>query len=99
MVKKRQRYPREFKLEAIALARESTRTVAEVARDLGIGPSLLHRWIQQLDEGDAATAFPGSGQRREAEDEVRRLRRELERVKQERDFLKRAAAFFARELP
>lgn len=99
MVKKRQRYPKEFKLEAVALARESSRTVAEVARDLGIGPSVLHRWIQQLDEGDAATAFPGSGQRREGDDEMRRLKRELERVKQERDFLKKAAAFFARESP
>lgn len=99
MVKKRRRFPKEFKLEAVQLARESERSVAEVARDLGIGPSLLHKWIQQLEVRDPATAFPGSGKVGEADDEVRRLRRELERVKQERDFLKKAAAFFARESP
>jgi transposase len=99
MVKKRRRYPKEFKLEAVQLARESERSVADVARDLGIAPSLLHKWIQQLEERDPETAFPGNGNVGEGEDEVRRLRRELERVKQERDFLKKAAAFFARESP
>ena len=99
MVKKRRHFPKDFKLEAVQLAQESERSVAEVARDLGIGPSLLHRWIQQLEERDPATAFPGSGQVGAAADEVRRLRRELERVRQERDFLKKAAAFFARESP
>ena len=76
-----------------------TDRLAEVARDLGIAPNVLHRWVQQLEEQDPATAFPGSGQVNDADDEVRRLRRELERVKQERDFLKKAAAFFARESP
>lgn len=99
MVKKRRRYAKEFKLEAVQLARESEKTVAEVARDLGVLPSLLHRWIQQLEVRDAEEAFPGNGKVAEPEEEVRRLRRELERVKQERDFLKKAAAFFARESP
>ena len=99
MVKKRRQFPKEFKVEAVQLARESDRPVAEVARDLGIAPSLLHRWIQQVEEQDPATAFPGSGKVREADDEVRRLQRELARVQQERDFLKKAAAFFARESP
>jgi transposase len=99
MVKKRRRYSKEYKLEAVQLARESERSVAEVARDLGIAPSLLHRWIQRLEDRDAETAFPGHGKVVEPEDEVRRLQRELERVKQERDFLKKAAAFFARESP
>ena len=99
MVKKRRRYAREFKLEAVQLARESEKTVAEVARDLGVSPSLLHRWIQQLEVRDPEVAFPGHGKVTEPEEEVRRLRRELERVRQERDFLKKAAAFFARESP
>jgi Transposase len=60
MVKKRQRYPKEVELEAVALARESNRTVAEVARDLGIGPSVLHRWIQQLWVGRADMVTPGA---------------------------------------
>lgn len=99
MVRKRRRYAKEFKLEAVQLARESEKTVAEVARDLGVSPSLLHRWVQQLEARDPEAAFPGNGNVAEPEEEVRRLRRELERVKQERDFLKKAAAFFARESP
>ena len=99
MVKKRRHFTKEFKLEAVQLARESEQSVAQVARDLGLAPSLLHKWIQQLEVQDPATAFPGSGQVAEPDDEVRRLQRELERVKQERDFLKKAAAFFARESP
>jgi transposase len=99
MVKRRRRYPTEFKREAAQLARESEQSVAEVARDLGIAPSLLHRWIKQVEARDVATAFPGNGKLEAPEDEVRRLQRELERVKQERDFLKKAAAFFARESP
>lgn len=97
MVKKRRRYTREFKLEAVQLATESEKTLAEVARDLGISASLLHGWKKQYDSGDPETAFPGHGKRAGSEDEVWRLKRELEQVKQERDFLKRAAAFFARE--
>lgn len=99
MVKKRRRYPKEFKLEAVQLARESERSVADVARDLGLRPSLLHKWIKQLEVRGPATAFPGAGKVAEPEEEVRRLRRDLERVTQERDFLKKAAAFFARESP
>ena len=91
MVKKRRRYPKEFKLEAVQLAVESDRTLAEVARDLGLAPSLLHKWKQQVDERDPAAAFPGNGTAAGPADEVRQLRRELERVKQERDFVKKAA--------
>ena len=99
MVKKRRKYPKEFKLEAVRLALESERSLAEVARDLGIAPALLHQWKQQLDQRDPATAFPGHGTPAGPEDETRQLRRELEQVKQERDFLKKAAVFFARESP
>ena len=99
MVKKRQRYTKEFKLEAVQLALESKKTMAEVARDLGLSPALLHSWKQALEKRDAATAFPGHGKAAGPEDELRQVRRELERVRQERDFLKKAAAFFARESP
>ncbi len=97
MVKKKRKYTREFKLEAVRLALESEKTLSEVARDLGIAPSLLHDWKKQYESKDPATVFPGHGKRAGPEDEVRRLKRELEEVKQERDFLRRAAAFFARE--
>ena len=99
MVKKRRKYEKEFKLEAVRLALESERSLAEVARDLGIAPALLHQWKQQLDKRDPAAAFPGHGKLAGPEDETRRLRRELEQVTQERDFLEKAAAFFARESP
>ncbi len=99
MVKKRQRYPKAFKLEAVQLALESEKTLAEVARDLGMAPALLHAWKQALEKRSPKAAFPGHGKAAGPEDEVRRLQRELERVKQERDFLKKAAVFFARESP
>ncbi len=99
MVKKRRQYTKEFKLEAVQLAVESERSLAEVARDLGIGPRLLHKWKQQVDKRTPATVFPGQGTPAGPEDETRQLRRELERVRQERDFLKKAAVFFARESP
>ena len=99
MVKKRRKFTKEFKLEAVRLVLESDHTVAHVARDLGIAPSLLHRWKDQVAEQKEAAVFPGSGKSTGPEDETRRLRRELEEVKQERDFLKKAAVFFARESP
>lgn len=97
MVRKQRKYMREFKLEAVRLAIESEKTLTQVARDLGIAPSLLHGWKKQYESGDPTTVFPGQGKRAGPEDEVWRLKRELEEVKQERDFLRRAAAFFARE--
>ena len=99
MVRKRRRYPKEFKLEAVQLALESEKSLAEVARDLGIAPALLHKWKQQVEQRIPDAVFPGHGKTGGPEDEVRQLRCELERVRQERDFLKKAAAFFARESP
>ena len=67
---------------------------AQVARELGIGANLLTRWKREA-EGEGARAFGGSGSTRD--EEVVRLKRELARVKKERDFLREAATFFARE--
>ena len=91
----RRQYPEEFKQEAVRLVRDSARPVAQVARDLGISESLLYRWRTQHRQAEAQ-GTTRAGQRTEAE-EVTHLKRELVRVTQERDFLKRAAAFFARE--
>ncbi len=82
-------------MEAVRLVTEEGRRVAEVARDLDISPSVLRRWRQQLD-ADPGGAF-GHGQAVTDADELTRLRRELAQVRQERDFLKKAAAFFAKE--
>ncbi len=96
MVRSRRSYTREFKVEAVRLAHESEKSVAQIARELGIQPTLLGRWIKQL-EVDFEQAFPGKGHLKDRDEEVRRLRRELERVTQERDILKKAVAIFSKE--
>ena len=94
----RGRYPREFKVEAIRLLNEGDRPAAEIARDLGIKRTLLYRWRDQSnDKGDKA--FKGSGRPKlEEMSDLSRLKQELRAVKEERDILKKAAAYFARDL-
>jgi len=93
----RKRYTREFKLEAVRLLQQSDQPVTEIARQLGIRRNLLYKWRETLGEKGEAS-FPGSGRKRDFEQENARLKRELEQVKEERDILKKAAAYFAREL-
>jgi transposase len=88
---KRRQFSREFKQEAVRLAAESGRPLTHIARELNIRTEQLRRWRRKL--GGAASAEGSSPE----SDELRRLRRELELTRQERDFLKKAAAFFARE--
>ena len=92
---KRRRYTEEFKREAVRLVRESAHPVAQVARDLGIPDNVLYRWTAQHRQAEAH-GTTRAAQRTEAE-ELTRVKRELARVTQERDFLKRTAAFFAKE--
>jgi transposase len=94
----RQRFTKEFKLEAVRLLRQSGRPATELARELGVPRNRLYKWAAQLDAA-GGHAFPGSGHPVAAEDEVVRLRRENARLKEERDILKKAAAYFAKELP
>ncbi len=89
-------YTVEFKLEAVRLAEAQGVPVAAVARQLGINPNLLYRWRQEFAER-GQEAFPGQGQLIGSEKEVQQLRRELARVREERDILKKAVAFFAKE--
>lgn len=90
----RRKYSEEFKREAVSLTRQPGVSVAQVARDIGINANQLYRWRQQL-EAHADKPFPGSGTARDQE--VLALKRELAKVKKERDFLRDAAAFFAKE--
>jgi transposase len=94
----RRKYTREFKLEAVRLVQKGNSAV-RVAEQLGIRCDMLRQWKQQVENNELGEAevFPGSGHVANAEQEVRRLRRELEQVTQERDFLKKAAAYFAKE--
>ena len=90
---RRRKYSQEFKREAVAQTEAEGVTIGQVAEELGVNPRLLSRWRQQyLKEG--AKAFPGQGKPRD--EEMAALKRELSRVKKERDFLKEAAAFFAK---
>ena len=91
-------YTHEFKLEALRLSETSGKSMAQVARELGIPDGVLYRWRRQLRE-EPQTAFPGKGHQGELEEENRRLRRELERVQQERDILKKAIAIFSHGQP
>src|SRR4051812_41244261 len=96
MARQRRTYTREFKIEAVKLVTEKGQSVAEAARSLGIGETLLRSWkIAFQDLG--AQAFPGNGCLPAVEEELRRLRAENKRLRQEREILKKAAAFFARE--
>lgn len=88
---KRRQFSREFKVEAVRVLAESGRPLSQVARELALRPEQLREWRRQL--GSEAPTGPVSAET----EELRRLRRELEITRQERDFLKKAAAFFAKE--
>ncbi len=94
MGKSRRKFSREFKLEAVKQVVEQDRSVSEVAEGLGVHPSLLGRWKSQL-IAEGEFAFPGKGKPSAADEEIRRLRKDLAIARQERDILKKAAAYFA----
>ncbi len=95
---KRRRYTREFKLEAVRLTEAEDKTITDVAFDLGLSVNTLYRWRSELGVA-GEEAFPGQGQMKASDDEVRRLQREVARLRQERDILKKAITFFAKENP
>ena len=98
MPKEQRTFPKEFKLEAVPLVRRSGKSQVQVARELGIADSTLHHWCKQFAE-QSSPAFPGSGHQTPPEEELRRLKRELEGTRQERDILKKALAIFSRSQP
>lgn len=93
--KKRRSYDKQFKLDAVRRIVEEGRSVASVARDLGINENSLHHWKEELLNG-GKDAFPGKGKLRPDDEELRRLERELEEVKEERDILKKALGYFSK---
>ncbi len=95
MPRMRPPYPPEFKAEAVQLARESERSIPALAADLGVSSEALRSWLRQAD-ADVGAGPPGALTSTEQE-ELRRLRRENHVLKQEREILKKAAAFFAKE--
>jgi transposase len=93
MQKAQKTYTAEFKREAVRLAQTSGKPITHVARELGISDTSIHQWRKELTE-HSSEAFPGSGHQTAQEEEVRRLKRELDMVKQERDILKKRSASF-----
>ena len=89
----RRRFTAEYKQEAVVLVQQSDIPVAEIARNLGLHDNLLRRWVKEQAD-PVKRSFPGQGNPRD--EEVTRLKRELLQVKKERDFLKEAAAYFAK---
>jgi transposase len=95
MTKMQRTFTREFKLEAVKLAQSSDKPLAQISRDLGIAETTLQRWRRQfIEQGEQA--FPGSGHQLAHEEELRRLQRENELLRQERDILKKALGIFSR---
>ena len=93
----RRKFSREFKLEAVKLIKERGVSVAQVVRDIDVAESVLRRWVREGD-ADPHRAFPGHGQVKPEQQELMQLRREVAKLKAERDILKKAAAYFAKEL-
>ena len=94
----RRTYTAEFKQKAVELARQDDQTVEGVARDLGIGRSTLQNWMRAAKE-HGELAFPGKGKARltPEQEEIKRLKRENEILRQEREILKSAAVWFAKQ--
>jgi transposase len=89
-------YDKEFKIEAVLLASEPGNTQAQIERNLGIGQGIISRWKRQL-KSDGEYAFPGKGRLKPQDQENRDLKREVQRLRRERDILKKAVAIFSED--
>src|SRR3954464_9771373 len=88
VVMQRRKFSREFKVEAVKLVRERGVSVAQAGRDLGVHENVLRKWVKEFGS-DPAQSFPGHGQMKPEQLEIERLRREVSKLKAERDILKR----------
>ncbi len=95
-MEKRRQFSREFKLEAVRLVKNRGVSVAQAARDLDVHENVLRKWVREL-AADPQQAFPGQGVMKPEQAEIERLKRETAKLRMERDLLKKAAAYFARE--
>jgi transposase len=96
MTQKRKQFSKQFKMDAVKLLTEQGYKVSEAARNLGIHHSSLRRWKKQF-ETNGNQAFPGKGHISPEKEELDRLRKEVKKLRMEREILKKAAAFFANE--
>jgi len=93
---KRRRYDADFKREAIHLQQSSGKSCTQIEKELGVGHGILKRWIREY-AADPHYSFRGNGRMRPDEAAFRRLQKELEHVRKERDILKKAVAIFSKE--
>ena len=93
----RKQFTPEFKREAVQLLESGSRPASELARELGVRRNQLYKWQREF-QARGTGAFPGSGTRKERTTEITRLKRELARVTEERDILKKAAVYFAKDV-
>lgn len=91
------RFSKSFKTEAVRRVIEQEQTVAKLSRELGIHVNTLYKWVNEF-KNDNINAFPGSGSLKPEDAEIRKLKRENETLKEEVEILKKAAAFFAKNL-
>jgi transposase len=92
----RRKFTREFKLEAVKLIQERGVSVAQASRDLDVDQTVLRNWVRDFGD-NPESAFSGHGQLKPEQLEIARLRKEVAKLKAERDILKKAAAYFAKE--
>lgn len=92
----RKKYSKEFKLDAVSLVLEQGYTRAEAAKNLGLNPNVLGRWVKEF-ESDDGQAFRGNGKLTPELDEIRKLKAQVKRLEMEREILKKATVFFVKE--
>lgn len=95
-MEKRRQFSREFKLEAVKLVKNRGVSVAQASRDIDVHENVLRKWVREL-AADPQQAFPGQGVMKPEQAEIERLKKENAKLSMERDLLKKAAAYFARE--
>ena len=91
---RRRRFSRDFKMDAVRMLEGGKRSVIEVSEELGIRPDMLRKW-RKFAEEDGVSAFPGAGGIRAGDEELVRLRREVRRLREEREIFKKAVAIFS----
>ena len=95
-MKERKNYSKEFKLDAVSLVLEQGYTRAEASTNLGLNPNVLGRWVKEF-ESDDGQAFRGNGKLTPELEEIRKLKARVKRLEMEREILKKATVFFAKE--
>lgn len=93
----RKKYSQEFKLDAVSLVLEQNYSRAAASRNLDVNPNLLGRWVKEYQEQDEGKAFRGNGKLTLEQEELKSLRAKVRRLEMEKDILKKAAVFFAKE--